>query len=60
MIIISIFLKKRRKLNEELVYSIFDDARLKRNSLVYYGKIMDLKDAKLISEKIKKLIEKLA
>ena len=42
-------------LKKEELFRIFDDARYKRNSLVYYGQRMDFETAKNIIEKIKEL-----
>lgn len=46
-------------LKREDLYILFEDCRYKRNSLVYYGKIMDvdiaIKSLKLIKDLIKKL-----
>jgi len=43
-------------LKKENLYRIFDDLRFKRNSLVYYGKRMDLETAKKSIEDSKKLM----
>lgn len=46
-------------IKKEDLYILFEDCRYKRNSLVYYGKIMDLniaiKSIKIIKDLIKKL-----
>lgn len=44
--------------NDEL-FRLFDDCRLKRNSLIYYGRKMDFATGKDAIEKCKKLIEEL-
>ena len=41
------------------LFQIFDDCRFKRNSLIYYGKRMDLEDAKESIKKAKKLMDEL-
>lgn len=42
-------------LKREELFRIFDNARSKRNSLIYYGQRMDFETAKDIIEKIKRL-----
>jgi uncharacterized protein (UPF0332 family) len=46
-------------LNREDLFRIFDDCRYKRNSLVYYGKRMDLETCRESIEKALKLIKEL-
>lgn len=46
----------RDVLNDESLYRSFDDFRYKRNSLVYYGKEMNIDVAKETVTKIKKVI----
>ena len=43
-------------LNRQDVYEIFDDLRYKRNSLTYYGKMMDFEVAKISIKNCKKII----
>lgn len=49
----------RDVLKKEPLFRLFDDCRSKRNSLVYYGRKMDFKTAKLSIEKCMKLIAQL-
>ena len=46
-------------LKEEKLFRMFDDARSKRNGLIYYGQRMDFGTAKDIIEKVKGLLSKL-
>ncbi|MBI5391973.1 hypothetical protein HZB00_03135 [Candidatus Woesearchaeota archaeon] len=46
-------------LKREDLYILFDDARFKRNSLIYYGSRMDFETAKQAIEKCKKIIKEL-
>ena len=46
-------------LKKEQLFKMFDDCRLKRNSLIYYGKRMEFEIARFSIEKAKKLIEEL-
>ena len=46
-------------LNKVNLFYIFDDLRFKRNSLVYYGKRMEIETAKNAIEKSKRLISEL-
>ena len=46
-------------LKREDLYILFEDCRYKRNSLVYYGKIMDVDIANKSLKSIKELIKKL-
>jgi hypothetical protein len=46
-------------LQREDLFRLFDDCRFKRNSLVYYGRKMDLDTAKMGIEKCNKLIAEL-
>lgn len=46
-------------LNKPELYRLFDDCRIKRNGLVYYGRRMDFETAKLGIEKCQKLIKEL-
>ncbi|MEK6937959.1 MAG: hypothetical protein AABX04_02850 [Nanoarchaeota archaeon] len=41
------------------LYRLFDDCRIKRNGLVYYGRRMDFDTAKIGIEKCQKLIKEL-
>ncbi len=52
------FYLKEIKTNEEL-FRTFNDLRIKRNSLVYYGEEMDFEVAKDAIDKAKKLIRRL-
>ena len=49
----------RDVLKNDEMFRLFDDCRFKRNSLVYYGKRMDIETAKDAIEKAKKLMNKL-
>jgi len=49
----------RDVLKNDEMFRLFDDCRYKRNSLVYYGKRMDIETAKDAIEKAKKLMNKL-
>ena len=49
----------RDVLGKESLFRIFDDCRYKRNSLVYYGRKMDLEIAKQTIEKCLKLIKEI-
>ncbi len=44
------------QLNNEKIFRLFDDARYKKNSLIYYGKKMDFEIAKEAINKCKELI----
>lgn len=46
-------------LQREDLFLLFDDVRYKRNSLTYYGKMMDFETAKQAIEKCKKLIKEM-
>lgn len=46
-------------MKKEDLFLIFDDIRYKRNSLMYYGKMMDFETAKQTIEKCEKLIEQI-
>lgn len=43
-------------LKKERLFRMFDDARYKRNGLVYYGQRMDFETAKNVIEEVKKLL----
>ena len=47
----------RDKLHKNDLFRLFDDCRFKRNSLVYYGRKMEFKTAKLAIEKCRNLIK---
>ena len=49
----------RDVLGREDLFILFDDLRFKRNSLTYYGNMMDFETAKEAVEKCKNLIEEL-
>ncbi|MBR9704043.1 hypothetical protein GOV12_01420 [Candidatus Pacearchaeota archaeon] len=49
----------RDVLKKEDLFIIFDDLRFKRNSLTYYGNMMDFDTAKQAIEKCKKMIKRL-
>ncbi len=46
-------------LNENDLFLIFDDCRFKRNSLIYYGRKMDLETSKQAIKRCKELIQSL-
>lgn len=46
-------------LKNEKIYRIFDDARFKRNSIIYYGKTIEYETGKESIEKLKKLIKEI-
>lgn len=49
----------RDDLKKDDMFRLFDDCRFKRNSLIYYGKLMDFETAKDSIEKAKRLIKEL-
>lgn len=49
----------RDKLNKEDLFMIFDSLRFKRNSLIYYGKRMDLETAIKAIDDSKRLVSEL-
>lgn len=46
-------------MKRENLFKLFDSCRFKRNSLVYYGKLMEFEMAKFSIEQAKKLVEEL-
>jgi hypothetical protein len=46
-------------LKKEQLFKMFDDCRIKRNSLIYYGKKMEVEPAEITIEKAKLLITEL-
>jgi len=49
----------RDVLKREDLYILFDDIRYKRNSLTYYGNLMDYETAKQAIEKCKRIIKEI-